>query len=407
MEYSKNSNVKKESLSKSFILIMSIASGLTVANIYYIQPLLAEIAQYFHVTQGHSGLMATLTQVGYAFGLFLVLPLADIFEKRKLILSMLLGATIFLVLLFFSPTLTIALLASFGVGFCSVTPQLLIPFAAKLANPNERGKVIGSIMSGLLIGILLARVFSGLIGNYMVWKNIYIIAAFGMILIWLILRFTLPQSYGNSKIKYSESLKSMVPLLKRFPILKESSIIGALTFFAFSAFWTALTFLLQSSHYNMGPDVAGLFGIFGIVGALFSRLAGKLSDQKGARFTVGINIIVVIIAYGIFSIWGFHLVGLILGVILLDLGIQSCNVSNQTRIHQLNDEARSRITSIYMVSYFLGGSLGSLLGTYCFQHYGWIGVCMIGLVSQLLAGYVHIRGTKRASNLRLSEQLPY
>ncbi len=397
MELSKHGTVKKESLSQSLILIMSIASGLTVANIYYIQPLLAEIARYFHITQGYSGLMATLTQVGYAFGLFLILPLADIFEKRRLILTMLLGSTFFSILLFLSPTITVALIASFGLGFCSVIPQLLIPFAAQLANPNERGKVIGSIMSGLLIGILLARVISGLIGKYMLWKITYILAAFFMILIWLLLRSKLPQSYSNSKINYRESLKSMIPLLKQFPVLRESSIIGALIYFAFSAFWTALTFLLQSPHYNMGTDIAGLFGIVGIVGALFSRLAGKFSDQKGARFTIGINIIVVVIAYGIFSIWGFHLAGLIIGVILLDLGIQSCNVSNQTRIHQLSDEARSRITSIYMVSYFLGGSLGSFLGTYCFQHYGWIGVCIIGLVSQLIAAYIHIKGTKSVS----------
>lgn len=394
MESENKNNVNPSSLNKHLILIMSVASGLTVANIYYIQPLLAGIAQYYHVTQGYSGLLATLTQIGYALGLLLILPLADILEKRRLVLTMLLGAAISLLLLFFSPTITIALFASFGIGFCSVIPQLLIPFAAQLANPKERGKIIGSIMSGLLIGILLSRVVSGFIGRYMMWKNIYFIAAFCMLLLWVALRFILPKSYGDSKIKYIDSLKSMIVLIRQFPALREASVVGAMVFLAFSAFWTALTFLLQSSSYHMGTDVAGLFGLVGVVGALFSPWAGKISDKKGARFTVGINIVVIIAAYIVFGIWGFQLCGLIVGVILLDLGVQSCNVSNQTRIHQLSEEARNRITSVYMVSYFLGGALGSWLGTVSFQRFGWIGVCFIGLFSQLIAGYVHINGKK-------------
>ncbi len=394
MESENKNNVNPSSLNKHLILIMSVASGLTVANIYYIQPLLAGIAQYYHVTQEYSGLLATLTQIGYALGLLLILPLADILEKRRLVLTMLLGAAISLLLLFFSPTITIALFASFGIGFCSVIPQLLIPFAAQLANPKERGKIIGSIMSGLLIGILLSRVVSGFIGRYMMWKNIYFIAAFCMLLLWVALRFILPKSYGDSKIKYIDSLKSMIVLFRQFPALREASVVGAMVFLAFSAFWTALTFLLQSSSYHMGTDVAGLFGLVGVVGALFSPWAGKISDKKGARFTVGINIVVIIAAYIVFGIWGFQLCGLIVGVILLDLGVQSCNVSNQTRIHQLSEEARNRITSVYMVSYFLGGALGSWLGTVSFQRFGWIGVCFIGLFSQLIAGYVHINGKK-------------
>ncbi|WP_211227855.1 MFS transporter [Spirochaeta cellobiosiphila] len=403
VEYKQESKMAgKDSLNKSLILIMSIASGLTVANLYYVQPLLAEIAAYFHIGLGYSGLMATFTQVGDALGLLLILPMADIWEKRKLILTMLSGAFIFLLILFFSPTMSIALFASFGIGFCSVVPQLIIPFAVQLSSPKERGKVIGSIMSGLLIGILLSRVVSGFIGKYMVWKNIYAIAACCMLLLWLVLRFALPQRYGDSNIKYTESLKSMSSLLKQFPVLRESSIIGFMGMLAFSAFWTALTFLLQSSNYHMGADVAGLFGLVGVVGALFSPLAGKLSDKRGPRFTVGINIVVIIAAYVVFAFWGFKVSGLIIGVILLDLGIQSCNVSNQTRIHQLSDEARSRVTSIYMVFYLLGGSLGSLLGALSFQHFGWIGVCFVGFLSQFIAGTVHIRGSGHLLEIQMS-----
>ncbi|MCC7666245.1 MFS transporter [Liquorilactobacillus satsumensis] len=392
-----NSNNKKiftepTLLNQHLVPIMSVAGAFTVANIYYAQPLLARIAQYYHVAEGSAGLLATLTQIGYALGLLLILPLADLIEKRRLILTMLMGATVFLLLLFFAPNISIAILASFGIGFCSVVPQLLIPFAVQLTNSSERGRVIGSIIGGLLLGILLSRVVSGLVGKYLIWKDMYLIAACMMCLLWISLRIALPKNYGKSSIKYSESLKSMFSLIRQFSVLREASIVGSMGFLAFSTFWTALVFLLQGSPYNMGADVAGLFGLVGIVGALFSKVAGKLSDKKGARFTVGINILVIIVAYLVFVLWGFHLWGLILGVILLDLGVQSSNVSNQARIHQLSDKARNRITSIYMVSYFLGGALGSWLGAFSFQHFGWGGVCVVGLFSQFIAVCAHLSG---------------
>ncbi|MFT8937825.1 MAG: MFS transporter [Liquorilactobacillus sp.] len=390
----KKNNSNSTVLNKHLFLIMTISGALIVANIYYIQPLLAQIAQYYHVSKGYSSLLATLTQVGYALGLLMILPLADIIEKRKLILTMLLGAAFFLLLLFFSPTILIALIASFGIGFCSVVPQLLIPLAVQLSKPNERGKIIGSLIGGLLIGILLSRVVSGFVGKYTVWKNMYFIAACLMFLLWIGLRFSLPKNYGDSSVKYSASLTSMVSLIKRFSVLRTSAIVGAMSFLAFSSFWTALTFLLQGQHYHLGSDATGLFGLVGIVGALFSKTAGKLSDKKGTRFTIGLNILITIAAYIVFSLWGFQLWGLILGVILLDLGVQSNNVSNQARIHQLGDQVRNRVTSVYMVSYFLGGALGSWLGAFSFQYFGWLGVCAVGLVSQIIAGCVHLRKYK-------------
>lgn len=245
-----------------------------------------------------------------------------------------------------------------------------------------------------MIGILLSRVVSGFVGKYTVWKNMYFIAACLMFLLWIGLRFSLPKNYGDSSVKYSASLTSMVSLIKRFSVLRTSAIVGAMSFLAFSSFWTALTFLLQGQHYHLGSDATGLFGLVGIVGALFSKTAGKLSDKKGTRFTIGLNILITIAAYIVFSLWGFQLWGLILGVILLDLGVQSNNVSNQARIHQLGDQVRNRVTSVYMVSYFLGGALGSWLGAFSFQYFGWLGVCAVGLVSQIIAGCVHLRKYK-------------
>ena len=372
-------------LTRRLVWIMAFGSGVSVANIYYIQPLISQMANNYHITQSSAGLVASFTQIGFALGLFFILPLAEIVEKKQLIMTILVLSCGSLSLLYVSPNLMITAIALFAIGFTSILPQIFIPLGAQLAPPEERGKIIGSIMSGLLIGMLLSRVFSGLAGERYGWKTIYLIAALMMIGLMVILKFNLPKCRALSKIKYQESLKSIIPLIKQFPVLRESAIIGAMAFCAFSAFWTALTFLLQGTHYRLGADTAGMFGLVGIIGALFSPVAGRISDRKGPRFTVGINIIVIIVSYVVFGFWGYHLWGLIIGVILLDLGVQCCNVSNQTRIHQLNEEARNRITAIYMVSYFLGGALGSYLGALTYQRYHWLGVCILGLGSQAIA----------------------
>lgn len=382
-------------LTKALIGILSAASGIAVANIYYLQPLLSQMAADYHITQSSAGLVATLTQIGFAFGLLFLLPLADIVEKRRLIITVLIGSSCSLTFLYFSPNLLSASIASFAVGFTSILPQLLIPLGAQLAKPEERGKVIGSIMSGLLTGILLSRVVGGLVGKYFGWKTIYLIAAFLMLGLMAILRFRLPKCYALSQIRYRESLKSIPLLVKHFSALRESSVIGAMIFCAFSAFWTALTFLLQGPHYRLGADAAGLFGLVGIIGALFSPVAGRISDKKGARFSVGINIVIIILSFLVFYISGYRIAGLIIGVILLDLGVQCCNVSNQTRIQHLNEEARNRVTAIYMISYFLGGALGSYLGALGFQYFNWAGVCALGFISQGIAAGRFFYGRKK------------
>lgn len=379
----------KPILTNTLIIVMSIACGLTVANLYYIQPLLADIAKTFHVNQLSIGYAAMLTQIGYAVGMIFILPLGDIKEKRNLIVIMLLFSIISLMSMFFSRNIYVLIISSFAVGFTSIIPQLIIPLAAQLANPQQRGQTIGKIMSGLLIGILLSRTVSGILGGYLGWRSVYLIAAVMMFLLMLILRKLIPLCKAVSDIKYLELLKSMVHLIKTESILREASINGALMFSAFSAFWTSLIFLLESSHYNMGAEAAGLLGLVGISGALAAPIVGKIADKRGSRFAIGICIIIVIISYGVFYLFGFKMWGLILGIILLDLGVQSCNVSNQARVHALNEETRNRLNTIYMVSFFLGGALGSFLGSYSYSHFGWYGVCAFGMVTQIISLIVH------------------
>jgi len=375
---------EKNSLTNLLLLIMSIAAGISVASLYYMQPLLAQIAAYYNISQTNAGLIVTLTQIGYALGMLLLLPLADILEKRRFIVIMSGFAGIALFTLYISPNLYLMTIAALFIGFTSVIPQLLIPLGAQLSKPQKRGNAIGSIMSGILIGILLSRVFSGYIAQFYNWKTIYIIAAFIMFILAVILHFTLPRSPALNKIKYSQSLLSIFTVIKNYPALRQASIIGAMAFFAFSIFWTTLTFHLHD-YYQLNSSYAGLFGLIGVMGAISAPFFGRIADKKGTRFTVGSSILVIIISYFIFLLYGYTLWGLIIGLILLDIGVQCCNVSNQTRIHQLNENARSRITAVYMITFFVGGALGSFGGAWAYQHYSWTGSCLLALLTQIIA----------------------
>ncbi|MDU1604068.1 MAG: MFS transporter [Clostridium sp.] len=394
-----NKNVSKElpELSHKLIILMAAATGIAVANIYYIQPLLNQIAKYYNISQSSAGLLATLTQVGYALGLFLILPLADLVDRKKLILTMLLLSALSLLTMYFSTSFIITSIDCIAIGITSVIPQLFLPLCAKLSEESERGKNIGYIMSGLLIGVLLSRVISGMIGKYFEWRIMYLMAVFFMIGLFLVLKIMLLvcEVDKNINITYISSLKSMITLPKKFPIIKEAAINGAMILAAFSALWTTLTFHLQSSFFNFDTNIVGMFGLLGVSGAILAPLAGKLSDRKGEKFTVGVNIAIILVSYLCFIIFGFKVWGIIIGVVLLDMGVNSCNVANQSRIQKLSEEARNRITSIYMVSLFTGGAIGSYLGALLYNNYGWYGFCAIGVATQIIAICVHFIGRRK------------
>lgn len=385
-------NVQHTKLSGKMIALMAAASGIAVANIYYIQPLLNSAAEYFTISGVQASLLATLTQTGYAFGLLLILPIADLTERKKLILTMILLAVLSLLGMYFSPNFILACAACLAVGVTSVIPQLLLPLCAKLSDEQVRGKNIGHIMSGLLTGVVLSRVVSGAVGKYMGWKSIYIIAAALMVILFLVLKFTLPVCTADEKgdLNYASSLKSMFSLPKKFPVIIEAAINGFMILAAFSALWTVLTFHLQGAPFYFETNIVGLFGILGVSGALFAPAAGKISDRKSAKFTVGINIAIILVSYLCFIAFGFNVCGVIAGVILLDTGVNSCNVANQTRIQSLSESERNRITSVYMVTMFAGGAVGSHLGSALYNHFGWYGFCSIGIITQLIAVIVHV-----------------
>ncbi len=359
---------------------MAVGSGLAVANLYYAQPLLADMGRHVGTTDRRMGLVAMLSQVGYAVGLLLFVPLGDRLERRSFILVMLGAVTVALLGVAAAPNFAWLAAASLAVGVTTITPQLLVPFAAHLAGPEERGRVVGTVMSGLLIGILAARTVSGLVGEYLGWRAMYAIAAAVTVALTLALRGLLPRSQSEvSGISYLGLLRSIGGLLRDEPVLRQSCLFGAMSFGAFSAFWTTLAFHLAGPPFGYPSGVVGLFGLVGIVGALAAPLAGRFADRRSPRWTIGAGLACVLLSYAIFYGLGGTPWGLVAGVILLDLGAQSAHISNQSRIFAIRPEARSRMNTAYMVAAFVGGAAGSYVGTWGWGLAGWGGVCLVGL----------------------------
>lgn len=376
-------------LTKPLTVFMACICGVAVANLYYLQPLEAQIADSFHISESQTGFAAMLVQLGYAFGLLLFVPLGDMLEQRALVIRMLLLTSLSLLITGFAPSYGILLAALFAVGLTTIVPQLIIPYAAHLSSPKNQGAVIGDIMSGLLIGILLSRAFSGLVGAAAGWRIVYGIAAVLDFILALLVRVFLPESKTSSDMSYTQLLVSIPALIKKQRTVREAAINGFCMFGAFSVFWATLVFFLETPHFNMGTREAGLFGFAGVAGALAAPLIGKVADKKSPRFSVGIGVVLALSAYGAFLKFGFHLWGLIVGVVVLDLGNQCGQVSNMARVQHLGDTVRNRNNMVFMFSYFVGGAAGSLLGTICFRYAGWYGVCAAGFCFLLAAAVFH------------------
>ena len=364
--------------------LLAFSVGAIVANIYYAQPLLAEMARTFGVTVSQIGFVAMLSQIGTALGMFLFVPLGDNHERRSLISLLLLGATASLCCLAAARNLLWLEAASFAVGVTGSTVHVLVPLAAHLAPEEKRGRVVGTVLSGLLLGILLARTFSGFAGSLFGWRTVYGIAAAAMLILSLLLRTRLPECPPRHNLSWLALMRSIGGLVREHAALRESALLGAAFFCAFSAFWTTLVFLLRTPPYHYGPSVAGLFGLVGAAGALCAPFAGHLTDRYGARSTILAALLATLASFVVMAAFGKTLAGLIMGVLLMDLGVQAGHVANQTRIYSLDPGARGRLNTVYMFLYFVGGSLGSYFGALAWVHWGWSGVC--GLAILVLAG---------------------
>jgi predicted MFS family arabinose efflux permease len=359
---------------------MAAAAAVIVANIYYIQPLLEVIAHTFKLTVERAGLLAMLSQAGTAVGMLFFVPLGDKFERRSLILFLLGGDIISLALMALAPTAFSLAIAGFLVGAFSANVHVVVPFAAHLASPAQRGRVVGTVVAGILFGVLLARTFSGMTGALLGWRAVYGLAAGAMLILGAVLRVQLPTSRPEKTISWRELMGSTFALVRRHALLRESALLGALLFAAFSAFWTTLVFFLAAPPYHVANPsaIAGLFGLVGALGALAAPSVGHLAVKHGPRFTIRIALWLTFLSFLLLGLSGKHLAGLIAGVIFMDLGVQSGHVSNQTRIYGIDPSARSRLNTVYMFCYFVGGGLGSLFGAICWHRAGWWGVCGVG-----------------------------
>lgn len=379
-------------LTRGTVLLMAVTVAVIVSNIYYIQPLLSEIARTFGLTVTRVGSVAMLSQVGTALGMLFFVPLGDKFERRSLIFWLLLGASVALVGLALAPNVACLATAAFFLGAFCANVHVVVPFAAHLATPAQRGRVVGTVVAGILFGVLLARTFSGTLGSWLGWRAVYGLAAGAMLMLAAVVRTRLPECHAELDISWSDLMKSTLALVRRHALLRESALLGALLFAGFSAFWTTLVFFLASPAYGFAHPsaAAGLFGLVGALGAVAAPAIGHLADKHGPRFTIGIALWLAFFSFLLMGVVGRNLAGLIAGVILMDLGVQAGHVSNQTRIYGIDPAARSRLNTVYMFCYFVGGGLGSLSGALCWYKAGWWGVCLVGAGALGLALVVDI-----------------
>ncbi|HCK1440301.1 TPA: MFS transporter [Escherichia coli] len=382
-------------LSPALIVLMSIATGLAVASNYYAQPLLDTIARNFSLSASSAGFIVTAAQLGYAAGLLFLVPLGDMFERRRLIVSMTLLAACGMLITASSQSLAMMILGTALTGLFSVVAQILVPLAATLASPDKRGKVVGTIMSGLLLGILLARTVAGLLANLGGWRTVFWVASVLMALMALALWRGLPQMKSETHLNYPQLLGSVFSMFISDKILRTRALLGCLTFANFSILWTSMAFLLAAPPFNYSDGVIGLFGLAGAAGALGARPAGGFADKGKSHHTTTFGLLLLLLSW--LAIWFGHtsVLALIIGILVLDLTVQGVHITNQTVIYRIHPDARNRLTAGYMTSYFIGGAAGSLILASAWQHGGWAGVCLAGATIALVNLLVWWRGFHR------------
>ncbi len=396
---------------------LGVCCGVGVSTIYLCQPLLPAMAASFGATASQAGLVAVGTQVGYALGLLFFVPLGDIVERRSLMTRLYAAVAVALLLVAAAPTLWLLVIASALAGGLACVTHVALPIAPDLAPPKERGKAIGIVMTGLLLGVLLARTFAGWINDAAVhftsriagWRVVFLVAGLVSVAFSLAIPRVMPVLPPKQSLRYAGAMRSLWTVFREEPLLRESALMGALAFGSFSVFWNTLAFLLAT--HGLGAGVAGSFGLVGAAGALVAGFAGKLSDRRGPRYIMTLALAVLAASYALIyvtervslTVQGrtahfpllAYLAGLVVGVVLMDMGMQSAQIANQTRIFALRPDARSRINTVYMVSYFVGAAISSALSTVAWQHFGANGTSALEGIIIVLAVLRHLTGDKQ------------
>lgn len=386
-------------MKKSHYLALSFLCALSVANIYYNQPLLGLFAKDFSIEEEKAGSIAMVVQLAYAAGLVLFVPLGDRMVRRKLLYILLTINALSSLLASQSQNVEQLLLINILIGMTSVSAQIVIPMVSLIAPEEQRGKAVGIVVSGLMTGVLFGRFLSGFVGEYLGWRSMYIIAM-GLDVILII---TLPKLLPHNKpsdtvIPYPTLLKSLFQYFISERQLRVACFSGALMFGAFSSLWGGLAFLMAQPPYYYGSDVVGSLGLTGIAGILATSLIGKLADIYSPRFVVLIGVIFSILGFLSLFFAEHYIVVIILGVIFLDLAGRTALVGNQLRALSLSEASRSRLNTVFMCSYFIGGAIGTRLGSEVSVNYGWFGISVLGLILATLVALINIFSGKQTQS---------
>lgn len=387
-----NESYPPQRLGRGLTFAMATAAGIAVANIYYNQPLLGIIER--DLPGQPAGLVPTATQLGYAAGLFLLVPLGDLHERKRLIVLQFLVLAGALVAAALAPNAWMLIGASLLVGAAATVAQQIVPFAAHLADPARRGQTVGMVMAGLLCGILLSRTLSGFVGTHAGWREMFWLGVPLALGTAAVMAWRLPRSEPESGLGYGALLRSLAHLWVAFAPLRLAATTQALLFAGFTAFWTILALYLQSPQFRLGADVAGLFGVVGAAGILGAPLSGRIADRSGPHRVVLAGALLAVISWAIFGLWA-SIAALAIGVILLDFAVQSALVSNQHIVFALQPEARARLNTVLMGSMFLGGAGGSATATLAWGAGGWTGVALLGGGFSAMAALLQLGNRRR------------
>lgn len=367
------------------VALLAVATGMTVANLYYAQPLLSSLSGVFHTSEATAGALITLTQVGYVIGMLFLVPLGDRLEKRNLITVLLAITTLALVAAGLATSFPMLLIASLVSGATSVVAQILVPFAAGIAPDHARGRIVGRVMSGLLTGILLSRTLSSLVSDLTDWRVVFLGSAGLMALLAVALRVALPRQAPTTTIPYHRVLRSTVRLVHTHPALLRRGLYQAAMFGAFSAFWTTISFVLTGPRFHYSQIGVGVFALVGAAGAAIAPFAGRWADRGLVRPMTGIAFVVAAVAFGLAGFGGHSIVLIALAAVLIDMAVQTTLVLGQHTVYQLDPAARARLNSAFIAMFFVGGAIGSQLGSVLYHAGGWAAVTTFGAALPLVA----------------------
>lgn len=381
---------ENEGMPAGLLGLLAIVAGVTVANLYYNQPLLGMIARDLGVSEFEVNHMSMITQIGYAAGLLFLVPLGDMYNRRKILRVDFFLLVIALLVIATAGSFTVVLVASFVTGVCSVVPQMFVPIASQLSTPQTKGKNIGIVISGLLIGILASRVVSGVVGEYFGWRTMYYAAAGLMILCYAAVAYWLPDLPASFKGRYAELMRSIVDLVRRQPLLRVASVRGGLGFASLLTLWTTLAFHMEEPPFYAGSDVTGLLGLCGIFGALTASFVGRYIKKVGANRFNTIGCLLFLGSWLLFYLAGYTYAGMIVGIILIDIAMQCLQISNQVTVLSLEQGASNRLNTVFMTTYFASGALGTFLAGAAWAAFGWEGVVGTGVLLILSSFILHI-----------------